>query len=75
MSEPGAHRAGKRLAGWGDIELHTGLSRKTLLRYGYPVFKAGGTVWALADDIDSHRVSISQSVNAGQAEAKRNEFI
>ena len=57
---------GKRLVGWGAIELHAGMSRKTMLRYGYPVFKAGGTVWAKADEIDRHMLEISKTMQQEQ---------
>lgn len=52
------------LRGWGAIENFSGESRPTLLRKGYPIRKdRGGSVWADSEEIDKHRLKISEQMS------------
>lgn len=45
-----------KLDGWGAIELHLGISRRAILRRGYPVryYRATGRVYAFVAELSEH---------------------
>lgn len=49
---------GDKLEGWGEIESHLRLTRKTVRRRGYPVYSLGGEVFAYASELDAHRANL-----------------
>ena len=49
-----------KLEGWGEIEAYLRLTRKTILRRGYPVWRVGGEVFARISALDAHAAELEK---------------
>lgn len=49
-----------KLEGWGEIEAYLRLTRKTILRRGYPVRRVGGEVFARISTLDAHSAELEK---------------
>ena len=49
-----------KLEGWGEIEAYLRLTRKTILRRGYPVRRVGGEVFARISALDAHAAELEK---------------
>ena len=49
-----------KLEGWGEIEAYLRLTRKTILRRGYPVRRVGGEVFARISTLDAHAAELEK---------------
>lgn len=47
-----------KLEGWGEIEAYLRLTRKTILRRGYPVARSFGEVFAYVSALDAHSANL-----------------
>ena len=47
-----------KLEGWGEIESYLRLTRNTVRRRGYPVYRLHGEVFARMADLDAHTANL-----------------
>ena len=61
-----------KLEGWGEIEAYLRLTRKTILRRGYPVRRVGGEVFARISTLDAHAAELEKrALSFPQAQLQR----